>query len=52
MVKFLAGFMFCTVVLLAGYGLHALQADLARIQQGRHATVVLQEILNELVPAK
>lgn len=52
MVKFFGGIAFTFVLLLAGYGLHALQADLARIEQGRHATVVLQEILNELVPVK
>lgn len=48
--QFFAGILFTVVVLLAGYGLHALQDDVARIKQGRAATIVLQDILNDLVP--
>lgn len=46
---FFAGMVTTIVVLLAGYGLHALQDDIARIQHGRVVSAILQDILNSTV---
>lgn len=43
---FNAGMVTAVVVLLAGYGLHSLQDDIARARQGLIVTSIIQDILN------